>query len=261
MTGVSPHAITPDDKRRASPSRTRTTYHARRGACYNAGSPMTVIHAGALLDRGPGAPYVAAFRFAEIAPAEPLPRAGTLERWRETIPEGFVTSFVVPSAARKSAKGAFRFDDEMTAAFEWAVRAAEILRARFVVVPTGSELTTGQRDRDLLSAWVERFGATTERRIVWHPTGLWDREIALPFARKLGVLLAFDPLEAEPPAGPLLYARLRAIGLRTRFDETMLLDVLDALQSSDAEEAFIAIESGRAIKEASRLAALAVDDA
>jgi hypothetical protein len=222
---------------------------------------MTVIHAGALIDRAPGRPYVSALHFAEISPADPLPRPGTLEKWREGIPAGFVTSFVVPGAARKSAKGAFRFDDEMTTWFDWSVRAAQILGAKFVVVPTGSELTTGQRDRDLLAAWFEKFGSTAERRIVWHPTGLWDREIAVPFARKLGVVLAYDPLDAEPPPGPLLYARLRAIGLRTRFDETMLLDVLDALQSSDADEAYVAIESGRAIKEATRLSDLAGEDA
>jgi hypothetical protein len=222
---------------------------------------MTLIHAGALIDRAPGPKYLAALHFAEIAPAEPLPRAATLEKWREVLPDGFACSFVVPPAARNSERGAFRFDDAMTAAFDWSVRAADALGARFVVLPTGSEITTGQRDRDLLAAWIERFGSKPERRIVWHPTGLWDREIAAPFARKLGVILGFDPLGDEPPAEPVLYARLRAIGMRSRFDETMLLDVLDALQSSDADEAWVAIDSVRSFKEAARLAELAGDDA
>lgn len=222
---------------------------------------MTVIHAGALLDRAPGRKYVAALGFAEIAPPEPLPRIATVRRWRDELPEGFVTSFVVPKAATRSQKGALRFDDAMAAALEWSKEAAEVLNARFVVVRTPADLTTGQRDRDLLAAWLERFGAPTAN-VVWSPTGLWEHELAVPFARKLGVLLAIDPLETEPPKNEqLVYARLRAIGMRSRFSETLLLEVLDALQSSGAEEAFVAIESPRSYKEASRLVELARADA
>jgi len=222
---------------------------------------MTLIHAGALLDRAPGRKYLGALDFAEIAPAEPLPRAVTVRRWRDDLPDGFVTSFVVPKAACRSAKGALRFDEAMTAAFEWARESADALGARFVVVPTTHDLTTGQRDRDLLATWVERFAAPEGRELVWHPSGLWEHEVAAPFARKLGVRLAFDPLGTEPADEPLLYARLRAIGTRAKFTETLLLDALDALTSGDAEEAFVAIESPRSFKEATRLAELARADA
>jgi uncharacterized protein YecE (DUF72 family) len=221
---------------------------------------MTLIYAGAVIDRAPGPKYVESLPFAEIAPAEPLPRPSTLAKWRGAMPEGFVTSFVVPAAARRSARGAFRFDDAMKTAFEWARESAEVLSARFVVVPTGRELTTGQRDRDLLATWMEAFGAPDGREIVWHPSGLWDPEIAIPFAEKLGVILAFDPLETEAPDGPLVYARLRAIGLRSRFSETLLLEALDTVLSSGADEAFIAVESPRSFREASRLVALARDE-
>lgn len=223
---------------------------------------MTVIHAGTVVPEPPGPKYQKALDFAEIAPAEPLPRVATIERWRPRIPEGFVTSFVVPASARRSDKGAFRFDDAMRAALDWTREAADRLGARFVVVPTGPELTTGQRDRDLLAAWAESLALPEGRELVWHPTGLWDREIAAPFARKLGVVLAFDPLESDPPEGErLVYARLRAMGMRSRFDETALLDILDALASSDADEAFVAIDSPRSFKEATRLAQLAQDEA
>ncbi len=224
---------------------------------------MTVLHAGALLDRAPGPKYAGALDFAEIAPGEPLPKRATLERWREQIPaEGFATSFVVPPAARRSDRGALRFDDAMRSAFEWAREAADALGARFVVLPTGSELTTGQRDRDLLAAWIEAFALPQGRELVWHPTGLWDWELARPVADKLGCVLAFDPLETDPPAGDrLLYARLKAIGARSRFSETILLDLLDALQGSDADDAFVAIDSPRSFKEAARLAELARNDA
>ncbi len=178
------------------------------------------------------------------------------------MPEGFTTALVVPSAARRSAaKGAPRSDDAMRAALEWAQEAADRLGARFVVVPTGPELTTGQRDRDRLAAWMEAFAPPDGRRLVWHPTGLWDPELALPFARKLGVILAFDPLEADPPEDTILYARLRAMGMRSRFGETALLDVVDTLGSGGAEEAFVAIDSPRSFREATRLAALAREEA
>lgn len=222
---------------------------------------MTLFYAGAALDRAPGPKYLDALAFAEIAPAEPLPRATTVARWRDALREGFVTSFVVPAAARRSERGALRFDDAMRASFEWARESAEALGARFVVLPTGSDLTTGQRDRDLLAAWVEAFDAPDGRQIVWHPSGLWDPEIALPLARKLGLVLAFDPLETEPPddAEPV-YARLRAIGLRSRFPETLLLEALDSALASAAEEVFVAIDSPRSFQEASRLSQLARED-
>lgn len=218
---------------------------------------MTLLYAGALLDRAPGRKYVGSLGFAEIAPSEPLPRAITVRRWREELPDGFVTSFVVPRAATRSSKGALRFDDAMAAALEWSKEAAESLGARFVVVPTPNDLTTGQRDRDLLAVWLERFGTREGVELVWHPSGLWEHELAAPFARKLGVALAFDPLESEPSAERILYARMRALGIRSRFTETLLLDALDTVLSANPDEAFIAIDSPRSFKEATRLVELA----
>lgn len=221
---------------------------------------MTLIHAGALLDRAPGHKYAGKLKFAELAPAEPLPRVATVRRWGDGLPDGFITSFVVPTAALRSAKGPLRFDDDMAAGLEWAQECVKALGARFAVVPTGSDVTTGQRDRDLLAAWFERFRAGLDCDLVWHPRGLWDPEIAEPFSRRLGVRLAFDPLEADPPPGPILYARLKALGARTRFTETLLLETLDTIGASEAEEAFVAIESPRSFKEASRLEELAQAD-
>jgi uncharacterized protein YecE (DUF72 family) len=216
---------------------------------------MTRIHAGAVLERAPGPKYLDALHFAEIRVVGPAPKPNTLRRWAEELPEGFTTSLVVPNPAVVSAKGPLRFDADMEAAFEWTLEAAEALGASFAVAETGGQLTTGQRDRDLLAAWVERWSA--EARLVWHPTGLWDPELAVPFARRLGVLWAFDPLEAEPPPRSPLYARLRALGLRNRFGETELLEVLDAVAHADAEEAWVAFDSPRSFDEARRLTQLA----
>lgn len=218
---------------------------------------MTRIHPGALLERPPGSKYLEALRFCELAFPGPTPKAGTLRKWAADLPDDLALGLVVPQAARRSEKGPLRFDDAMQAAFDATAEAADALRARFVVLPTGSDLTTGQRDRDLVAGWVERWPAQEGRDLVWHPSGLWDRELAIPFARKLGVIWGFDPLQSAPPPSTLLYARLRAIGQRQRFTETLILDLLETLLASGAEDAYVSIESERSFREARRLREIA----
>ena len=218
---------------------------------------MTRIHAGALLERPPGSKYLEALRFCELAFAGPTPKAGTLRKWAAELPADLTLGFVVPTAARRSEKGPLRFDDGMRAAFDATAEAADALRARFVVLPTGSELTTGQRDRDLVAGWVEQWPAREGQTLVWHPSGLWDRELAVPFARKLGVIWGFDPFQSAPPPGEVLYARARAVGQRQRFSETLIIDLVESLLASGADDAYVAIESERSFREARRLAEIA----
>ncbi|GAB5547119.1 MAG: hypothetical protein SangKO_068790 [Sandaracinaceae bacterium] len=221
---------------------------------------MTRLHAGAQLDRAPGPKYLAALDFAEIAPIGPTPKAKTLARWRDGVPDDFTLSFVVPHEARGSAQGPLRFDAEMEEAVDRAAEAADALGARFAVLPTAGDVTTGQRDRDLLAAWVERWKTRAKAELVWHPTGLWDEESAPSFARRLGVIWGFDPLEVEAlPRLDVAYCRLRAIGTRKSFNETLLLEVVERLL--DGPEAWVALESGKSFKEAQRLAALAAEEA
>ncbi|MBX3274779.1 MAG: hypothetical protein KF729_31230 [Sandaracinaceae bacterium] len=218
---------------------------------------MTRIHAGATLDRPPGPKYAAALDFAELAPPSPFPTERTLRRWRSELPEGLTLSWVVPATAARSSRGPLRFDDAMTDAFARAREAAQILGARFAVLSTGADVTTGPRDRALLTEWVARWGADAGQ-IVWQPTGLWEAERAIPFAAELGVLYAFDPLETDAvPVGEVVYARLRAIGTRTRFDESRLEEALEAIEETEAADAYVAIESATSFREASRLAQLA----
>lgn len=219
---------------------------------------MTTLHAGTVLEGVPGPKYRKALRFAELRPSGPIPKRATLTRWREEVGADFTFSWVTPTAALRSSRGPLRVDDAMERALATTIDAAIALDARFVVVPTSADVTTGQRDRDLLAAWVERW-ARAGRQLVWQPAGLWDPEIALPFARHLGVVLGFDPLEADPPPGAIAYGRLRAMGQRSRFSETLLLEVLDRLEGAEAEDAWIAIDSPKSFTEAQRLAALAAE--
>ena len=217
---------------------------------------MTRIHAGAQLERLPGPKYAAALGFAEISLGRPLPNPKTLQKWADDMPDGVELSFVVPYAARTSEKGDLRFDEAMEDAVEYTIEAASILKAKFVVLPTGAGVTTGPRHRERLRDWFSRWEGT-EHTMVWHPTGLWDPEIAQPFAAELGVVCGFDPLISTPPAASTLYCRLRAIGARQRFDETLLLEIADSLEESGAEDAYVALESPKSFREASRLATIA----
>jgi uncharacterized protein YecE (DUF72 family) len=216
---------------------------------------MPHVHAGAQLERAPGPRYVARLHFAEIILRAPLPRAATLGRWRTALPEGFALALVAPKTSVVSAKGPLRFDESLEAGFAWLCAAADALAARFVVIPTPASLTTGQRDRDLLAAYVERLRAhAPERTIVWSPTGLWEPETAQAFAARLGIVCAFDPLESPAPSVPVAYARLEAIGGRQRFGDPILRDLADILDASEAGDIYLAIASPQSFQQATRLA-------
>jgi hypothetical protein len=218
---------------------------------------MPRLLAGALLDRGPGPKYLAQLRFAELTLPTPLPKRATLARWASGLPEGFRLSLVVPASARRADRGPLRLDDDaMRAALDETLEAADILGIEAVVLPTGGEVSTGQRSRDRLAAYVQAWrDRRPDDRFVWAPLGLWDAELAIPFARRLGIEWGFDPLEAEPGSDRFAYARLRAVGVRQRFNETLLLSVLESLEG--VEDARVAIASPRSFREASRLAQLA----
>ena len=214
------------------------------------------LFAGAQLERAPGPKYLEALRFAEMAPVAPLPRASTLAEWRGRLPDDFRTSIVAPRPAVASREGPMRLDDELEAGLRWLLEAADALRVRAIVVPTDADTTTGQRDRDRIAAYFERI-PREGRKVVWAPSGLWEPDLAQPFAARLGIDLAFDPLEDLVPEGEVVYGRLRAIGGRQRFGPDALADVVDKVLESDAREVYVAIASPRSFKEAEKLAQLA----
>jgi len=221
---------------------------------------MARLHPGALLDRPPGPRYCDVLRFAEVAPQPPLPRPGTLDRWRAGTPEDFAFALVAPLSAVTSPRGPMRFDADLESAVGWMLDAATALRALAIVVPTGAQLTTGQRDRDLLAAYFDRIRRDSHQ-IVWAPTGLWEPETARALAERLGVHCAFDPFETKAPAGAFAYARLRAMGGRLRFSDDMLLGIAADALAHEATDVYVAIESPRSFREASRLHQLATDAA
>lgn len=216
-----------------------------------------MLLSGALLDRLPSARYAAQLPFAEVALRAPLPRAATLRRQRADLAPTLVLALRAPKSALVSARGPLRFDDELELRFRWLLDAAEALAARVVVLPTPSDLTPGGRDRELLQALVARLPRPDGRRYVWEPAGAWEREDAAALASSLGLVLACDPLHAAPPAGEVVYARLRALGGRRSFSSGLLEDLLSRLSEHQADEIYVVFDATRAAKHAADLLALA----
>src|SRR5690606_19832273 len=216
-----------------------------------------LLYAGALVERPPGPKYVAKLPFCELSFPGALPKPATLHRFGASLPEGFLTSLVVPQSCLRSASGTLRVDEELEARFAWLLEAADALSARFLVISTAADLTPGQRDRDRLSELFARIPRPGRRMLVWDPKGLWEREEIERVAEREGVLAAFDPLEDETPDGDIVYARLRTVGARNRITSGMLTETLARLIDAAPDEAYVAIQSERSFKEAVTLAAIA----
>jgi uncharacterized protein YecE (DUF72 family) len=213
--------------------------------------------AGALLERPPGPKYTSKLRFAELAPQSPLPKPGTLAKWRQRLPEGFELALRAPDLCWRSPGGPLRPSPELDAGLEWLSEAADALQASMIVVATGPAVTTGARDRERLREYFGRIPRAEGRFTVWRPAGLWEPETVQAMAGTLSVVGGFDAIDDPAPNADALYTSLLAEGLRRSFSHALLLDVLDKLRSSGASRAFVTIESGQSFREARLLQVLA----
>jgi uncharacterized protein YecE (DUF72 family) len=216
-----------------------------------------MLLAGSVVDRLPGPKYVSQLSFAELTLRAPLPRVASLKRMRADAPEELVLALRAPRSSLNSERGPLRFDAALERSFAWLLEAREALGAKVVVLPTPSDLSTGQRDRDLLSAFAERLPREEGRYYVWAPSGPWEPEAAEQMAQELDLVLAFDPLHEPLPAGKAAYARLRAIGARRSFSESVLEDVAALLAADPERDSFVAIEAPRGHTHAIKLLQLA----
>ena len=212
--------------------------------------------AGALLERPPGPKYTSDLRFAELSPQAPLPKPGTLAKWRQKLPEGFKLALRAPEASWQSPAGPLRPSSQLDAGLKWLSEAADALQVSAIVISTSAAVTTGARDRERLREYFARMPRTEGRLIVWKPRGLWEPETLQTMANTLSVVGGFDAVDDPVPGANVVYASLLAEGLRRSFSHAQLLDVLDKLQSSAASRAFVTIESSQSFPEARLLQAL-----
>ncbi len=215
--------------------------------------------AGSVLDRRPGPKYTRNLRFAELRFQDPLPRVATLGRWRDDLPDDFSIALRAPRQAWNSEAGALRFDSSLESGLAWLIEAADRLRAALIVVETGHELTPGQRSRDRLQAYFERFTRREDQTLVWSPTGLWEPETVQRVAQLNGVLGAIDALDAPVPPGEIVYGTMVARGARRSFSHQDLDTVAHRLAQSGVPNAFVVIDSNRSFQEASLLQTIAAE--
>ena len=159
--------------------------------------------AGAQVERPPGKKYASALRFAEIRPPLPVPRAGTLARWREDLADDFELALEAPLGTFRSAAGELRIDDGVHERVVWLRDAVSALRAFALVVRTSAEVTPSKRDRDRLAACLDLLRVDGVQ-LVWEARGMWEPEELSARAVELGVVPAFDPLAAMPPGNGVI---------------------------------------------------------
>ena len=214
---------------------------------------MPDLFAGCTLPRLPSGKALAAVKFAEFAPRAPLPSLATLARARKQASIWPTLSIVAPRETWLTPRGPLRAGRELDAGIDWLLRAADIVSAFAIVIATGAELTTGERDRELIAAFVERL-RTSGRELVFAPRGLWEPEHAEPFAAQLGAIYGYDPLEHDPPEGDVRYARVRPMGARPRLTEGHLTQIAERVMG--VERGYVAIESEQCVREVKRLTRL-----
>ena len=148
-------------------------------------------------------------------------------------------------------RGALRHQDPNI--FTSLIGALKSFRADRAVLVTGVELSPGPRDREALTSFAERLRKGDAPPLVWQAGGPWDAEDAIAFATSIGIEPAIDPLEPPPGVRTDVYARVRAIGVRSRLGDGLLAKIAENLLVLGAERSFVAIEAGDATKRGRRL--------
>ena len=213
---------------------------------------MADVFAGCLLERLPSSRALSAARFFEYGPRPPLPTLATLARIRKQNTVWPQIALVAPKSTWTTQRGPMRPGPELEAGIDWLTRVSDILSAFAIVLATGAELTTGERDGELLASFVERL-RPTGRAIVIAPRGLWEPEHAVPFAERIGATYGFDPLEHDAPEGTLVYGRVRPMGARPRLTEGHIAQIAERIDAAACERAYVSLESDQCVRESKRL--------
>jgi uncharacterized protein YecE (DUF72 family) len=195
-----------------------------------------IVRVGQTMLRGDIARYAEHLDLLELR-AEPgsLPRPGRLRDWASRVPESFVFSIELPRqvASLEGGPGATR-------ALGYALRAAEALGARWLVLRTPASVTPGRRSRSRLHGLLQQL-PRGRPRVAWEPGGLWEDLDAERLAAELQVVLVRDLTRVQPPPGDVLYARLRELGRSSRLGAAAIDRVADYLVGRN--EIYLVVES------------------
>ena len=147
--------------------------------------------------------------------------------------------------------GGFQLTTESQRLFDKLNRFADGLDAAQLVLLTPSEFTPTEANRNALEAFVNAM-PIGGRTLVWQPSGPWTDRQAAQLAKKLGMILATDPLRDEAPAGKAAYFRLgpfAAMGSRVGLYDLERL----AAAAAPFEETAIVFETDRALDDVRNL--------
>jgi uncharacterized protein YecE (DUF72 family) len=199
---------------------------------------MARLHVGLHALQGDIKKYKEQLDLVEIRPVDTsLPAAAGLRKWRKAVPPGFVFSVVLPRAVGELSAGK-SLDDALASSLD----VATALEARCVVLPTSTEIRPTAQNRKRIAALFARIPKEGTLRF-WEPRGMWEREDVLDTARAADVLPIFDAAREEPPRGPVVYTRLRALGAQGSPSAAALDRV--ARRIAGRREVFVVVEGSR----------------
>ncbi len=197
---------------------------------------------------------MARLRFVEIDLRPPLPSPKTLAGWRKEAPEGFTFAAVAPPTLYGDPTWPLRDEARTRSELDRMMNNAKALAARVVVFRTPMAVTPGSVALRRLQATLERARklAPEGSLVVWEPSGLWEHAEAVTAVRDQGVTVACDPLHTTLGDQPLVYGRLRGLGVEQRYDAAKLEDLVAALAGTP--EVYVVFQSAAGWAEAVALA-------
>jgi uncharacterized protein YecE (DUF72 family) len=179
--------------------------------------------------------YQARFDMLELRPIDtPIPRSGTLRKWRKAVPPGFVFSIVLPRVVGELTPSP-ALDEALAASLE----AAATVEARCILLQTPASVRPTAQSRKRIAALFARIPPEGTVRL-WEPQGMWEREDILATARAAGVQPVFDAAREALPPGPIVYTRLRALGQSAQLGSATIEKVAERLRKR--REAFVVVE-------------------
>ncbi len=197
--------------------------------------------------------YMARLDYVEFDLRAPTPSPKVLASWKKHRPEGFTYGAVAPATLYGDPSWPLRDAAKVRSELDRLANHVDALGARVLLFRTPMAVSPG-------SVALQRFQPVLERAqkvaevVVWEPAGLWEREAAVEHAAKFGAIVACDPLHDEVE-GPIVYARMRGLGVDRRYHVGRLEELAEAL--AGANEAFVVFESGAAWREALGFAGIA----
>lgn len=207
---------------------------------------MTIYHTGCAGFVKPRERYTARLDYVEFDLRAPTPSPKVLATWKKHRPENFTYGVVAPASLYGDASWPLRDPAKVRSELDRLCNNIDALGARVVVLRTPMAVSPGSVALGRLTPVLERL-VKVAPIVVWEPSGLWEREAAVAYAQKLGVVVACDPLHDEV-AEPIAYARMRGLGVDRRYHVGRLEEIATNLAVCD--EAFVVFESGAAWREA-----------